>query len=77
MMKKMYVDEIKFDAEKGLFPPSPDRYDLRSSFSGVSPFTPTIGVRRKVLEQNIEKTKLPGPGTYCPERSHSSQFVKY
>jgi hypothetical protein len=70
-MKKLYIDEIFFDAKRGNQAPSPNRYDLGSSFDTVSPMTPSIGVRRSILDIKIAKTKLPGPGTYAPERCHS------
>lgn len=76
-MKKVYIDEINSQAEKGNFAPSPDRYNLRGSFESITPFTPKIGVRRNILEMSIGKTLQPGPGTYSPEKTHSSQYASY
>jgi len=51
VMQKVHIDRIVIDADKGNLGPSPDLYQsFRSSFETVSPHTPSIGVRRHVLE---------------------------
>lgn len=65
-MQKLHIDKIVSDAKKGAHAPSPDTYDVCDSFRTLSPRTPSLGARRHILETKIQKSSLPGPGSYTP-----------